>query len=235
MINYFTYDGVSSRTYGVFISGTQVFDAAPRSIETVVVPGRSGTLTIDNKRFENVEMTYPAFIYDSFPSNVSGLRNFLLSKPSYRRLEDTYNPDIYMMARYVSGLSVTPTERRLEGEFDLVFDRMPQRFLKSGETPVEYTASGTIENPTRFNSKPLLRVYGTGQLGVGSDTVTISTNPGYIDIDCDVMDAYYGSTNCNGYVTMSSGEFPYLKPGISGISLGTGITKVIITPRWWIL
>lgn len=234
MINYFTFDGVNSRDYGVFINGTQVFDAAARSIDTVVVPGRNGTLTLDNNRFENVEMTYPAFIYDAFKVNIEGLRNFLLSSAAYRRLEDTYNPDVYMMARYVSGLSVSPTDRRLEGEFDLVFDRMPQRYLKIGEQTQTFTSAGSITNPTRFESKPMIRVYGTGSLGVGSNTVTITTNTSYIDIDCEMMDAYRGATNCNGDIVLSSGSFPTLKPGANGITL-TGITKVEITPKWWIL
>lgn len=235
MINYFTFDGVSSRDFGVFISGTTVFDAAPRSIQTVAVPGRSGTLTLDNGRFENVDLVYPAFIYDQFHENIEGLRNFLLSAAGYRRLEDTYNPNTYMMARYVSGLSVETTQIRKQGQFDLTFDRMPQRFLKAGEDPVEFTAAGSITNPTRFAAKPLIRVYGTGTLGIGSETITITQNPGYIDIDSEMMDAYYGATNCNGYITLSSGEFPVLEPGSNGVNPGTGITRVSITPRWWIL
>lgn len=235
MINYFTFDGVSSRDFGVFISGTDVFNAAPRSIETVAVPGRSGTLTIDNKRFENVEMVYPAFIYDTFRANVQGLRNFLLSSAGYRRLEDTYNPEQYMMARYVSGLSVESTERRKEGRFDLTFDRMPQRFLKSGETAQTFTADGSITNDTLYDARPLIRVYGTGSLGVGAETITITTNPGYIDIDSEMMDAFYGAVNCNSYITLSSGEFPVLAPGYNGINLGSSITRVDITPRWWVL
>lgn len=235
MINYFTFDGVSSRDFGVFISGTDVFNAAPRSIQTVAVPGRSGTLTIDNKRFENVELTYPAFIYDTFRANVQGLRNFLLSSAGYRRLEDTYNPEQYMMARYVSGLSVESTERRKEGRFDLTFDRMPQRFLKSGETAQTFTADGSITNSTLYDARPLIRVYGTGSLGIGTETITITTNPGYIDIDSEMMDTYYGAVNCNSYITLSSGEFPVLAPGYNGIDLGSGITRVDITPRWWVL
>lgn len=235
MINYFTFDGVSSRNFGVFISGTDVFNAAPRNIQTIAVPGRSGTLTIDNKRFENVELTYPAFIYDTFRANVQGLRNFLLSSAGYRRLEDTYNPEQYMMARYVSGLSVDSTERRKEGQFNLTFDRMPQRFLKSGETAQTFTADGSITNSTLYDARPLIRVYGTGSLGIGTETITITTNPGYIDIDSEMMDAYYGAVNCNSYITLSSGEFPVLAPGYNGIDLGSGITRVDITPRWWVL
>lgn len=235
MINYFTFDGVNSRDFGVYISGTNIFNAPERSIDRITVPGRNGTLTIDNKRFENVELIYPAFIVQDIHENTEGLRNHLLKSAGYRRLEDTYNPDVFFMARYVSGLAFTPTQKLWEANFNIKFDRMPQRFLKTGELPVEFTADGSIQNPTAFDAKPLIRVYGTGALGIGTETITISTNPGYIDIDCSMMDAYYGSTNCNDKITLSSGSFPVLKPGSTGIDLSTNITKVIITPNWWII
>lgn len=235
IINYFTFDGVNSREFGVYISGSNVFNAPERSINRVVVPGRNGTLTIDNGRFENVDLTYPAFIVHDFSENTAGLRNYLNSKRGYARLEDTYNPDVYMMARYVDAMSFTTTQLLREAHFNIVFDRMPQRYLKSGEQELEFTATGTLLNPTLYNSRPLIRVYGTGALGIGSETITITTNPGYIDIDCDMMDAYYGSVNCNSYITLSSGDFPVLEPGSNGVALGTGITKVIIKPNWWIL
>lgn len=232
MINFFVYDGQNSRDFGVYISGDAVFNAAARSINTVAVPGRNGTLTIDNGRFENVELTYPAFIYDNFRVNIAGLRNFLLSKPGYRRLEDTYHPELYMMARYVSGLEVEPVQNKRAGEFTLVFDRMPQRYLKAGEQALEFTADGSLMNPTLYAAKPLIRVYGNGSFGIGSKTITIVNNPGYVDIDSEIMDAFYGAVNCNSNMT---GDFPLLDPGETGVSLGTGITKLVITPRWWVL
>ena len=82
---------------------------------------------------------------------------------------------------------------------------------------------------------PLIRVYGTGALAIGNVTITINSASGYTDIDCDLMDAFKGSTNCNGNITLTSGEFFYLDPGENGISFGSGITKVIVKPRWWIL
>ena len=93
----------------------------------------------------------------------------------------------------------------------------------------------TITNPTRFDSQPLLRVWGTGQLGIGSQTVTITQADVYTDIDCEMMDAFKGTANKNPYVQLTDHNFPVFKPGVNNISLGTGITKVEITPRWWIV
>ena len=232
MINYLTYDGKSLRDYGVYVNGTYTFSAPQRNITKVVIPGRNGTLTIDNKRFENIEVSYEAFIIREFAENIEGLRNYLSTTAGYRRLEETYHPDEFRMARFVSGLSVTATPLMREGNFTLKFDCMPQRFLKSGEIPVEFTAAGSIFNPTLQQAKPMLRVWGNGTVGIGSATLTIAGTTNYTDIDCESMDAYYGATNRNGNI---SGTFPVLEPGANGVALGGSITKVQITPRWWIL
>ena len=233
MINYLTYDGKNLRDYGVYVNGTYTFSSPERSIEKVVIPGRSGTLTIDNKRFENFEQRYDAFIIRDFPENIEGLRNWLTHSAGYRRLEETYHPDEFRMARFISKLDVEATALMREGKFTLRFDCMPQRFLKEGEIPVEYSADGSIFNKTLQTAKPLLRVWGNGTVGIGDTTLTISgVTDTYIDIDCESMDAYYGASNRNNKI---SGTFPVLEPGANGVTLGTGITRVQITPRWWII
>ena len=120
------------------------------------------------------------------------------------------------------------------GTFDVIFDCKPQRFLKTGETSQTFTGSGSLTNPTRYPALPLVRAYGTGTLRLGSTSIVISSNNSYIDIDCEIQDAFRGATNCNGNITLSSGRFFALAPGYNGISM-SGITRVEITPRWWTL
>lgn len=224
-----TYNGKSSADVGIFV-GLNGNDSAPaRSYESVVVPGRSGALTIDNGRYENISVTYTCFIRKDFDINIDAVRAFFLSTTGYGRLEDSAHPDEYRMARISGGLDVTVSQMREQGYFSVEFDCMPQRWLKSGEIEQEYTASGTIYNPTRFASKPMLRVYGNGTVGIGSSSFTLAGTTDYTDIDCERMDAYYGATNRNSNMT---GVFPAIEPGQSGITL-SGVTKVIITPKWW--
>ena len=83
-----------------------------------------------------------------------------------------------------------------------------------------------------FEAKPLLRVYGTGSVGIGSETLTITSANQYTDIDCDLQDAFKGTTNCNGNIRLSSGSFPVLKPGYTGVTL-SGVSRVEIIPRWF--
>lgn len=233
MRNWFTLDGVDSRDFGVYISGSGTFSSPRRDYKMVSIPGRNGDLVGNEKRFENLELTYPAFIYTNFKQNIQDFRNYLLSLVGYHRLTDSYNADEYRMVLYEGEFEPDVEPKNDAGKFDIVFNCKPQRFLLTGETVTSLMADGTITNPTRFNSQPLLRVYGVGQIGVNGDTITISQSDVYTDIDCEMMDCFKGLVNKNQFVTFSNYNFPVFAPGVNSISLGTGISKVEITPRWW--
>ena len=233
LINTFVYAGKNIREFGVIIGKSGAYHAAERDYETLEVPGRNGDLTIDNGKFRNVSIIYECTIGRSFPQNMDYLFQWLMSHRGYNRLEDSIQPDYYRMAR-VSGVPDPEQWANLiGGTFEIEFDCMPQRFLKSGEEMREFTSAGTIRNHTLYDALPLIRVYGTGALGIGSTTITILSADGYTDLDCDIQDAYKGQLNCNQNIRLDSGSFPVLKPGDNGISLGTGITKIELTPRWW--
>lgn len=231
MRNYFTYDGIDSRTYGVYISGSGVFDAPDRRITKMQIPGRNGDLLLDDGAYNNTELIYPAFIVKDFDTNIAAFRNSILSRKGYCKLIDSYHPDEYRMARPSGTFEVTPGGRLKNGRFDITFDCRPERFLTSGDTAITLTASGTVTNPTLFESKPLIVVTGSGTLTVNGVAITISGTP--TTIDCESMEAYNGSVSRNGNIALSPNKFPVLSPGKNTISLSTGITKAVITPRWW--
>ena len=172
----FTFDGASSRSYGVYITGEGVFNAPERAVEMVSIPGRNGAYALDKGYFENIEVTYPAGIFaeteSDFAQAVSDFRNFLCSKKGYCRLQDEYNPNEYRMAIYKSGLEVDH-EGLLNGEFNIVFECKPQRWLTSGETKLSVANNGTINNPTLFEASPLLMVDGYGTINIGDQTIEV--------------------------------------------------------------
>lgn len=163
-----SFDGVESRNFGVYITGEAVYNAPARNVEMISIPGRSGAFALDKGRFENVEVTYPAGIFadneTDFANAISDFRNYLCSRKGYCRLVDEYNPEEYRMAIYKSGLEVTPAQLKA-GEFNIVFDCKPQRYLMSGETEITVADGEEITNPTRFESSPLLKVEGYGTIG----------------------------------------------------------------------
>ena len=171
------FDGEDSRDYGVYITGQAVYNAPERDVEMISIPGRNGSFALDKGRFQNIEVTYPAGIFADteadFAEAISDFRNFLCSRKGYVRLTDEYNPDEFRMAVYKSGLEVEPAQLKA-GEFNIVFDCNPQRFLISGEQTIEVANGQTITNPTRFESSPMLEVEGYGTIGFNNHEITIN-------------------------------------------------------------
>lgn len=231
----FTFDDITTSDYYVWVSGVHTFDAPVREMETITVPGRSGDLLIDGKRFSNVEITYPCFISKSFPNRFDSFRAAMMSKAGkYYQLSDTYHPNEIRLATIRGPIAPQTGINNQSGLFDIVFNCMPQRWLRSGLLPQSFTAGGAITNPTLYPSQPYLRVVGHGQLIIGGKIMTVAENPfPYIDIDCQAMDAHYGATNANSYITLNDGDFPTLSPGESTFTIQSSITRLEITPRWW--
>lgn len=233
MIGYIIFDKKNSLDYGVHVSDTDSQNAPERVYQTETVPGRNGALSYDTKAFSNITISYPAFVYENADTNIQAFRNYLASKNGYKRLEDSFHPEEYRMGRVASSFKVNKTVNGMKGRFTVEFDCKPQRFLKLGEITEEYTDDFIVYNPTLFEAKPLLRVYGNGILSINDIDITIDSPTNYIDIDCDLQDAYFNLQNMNQYITLSGYDFPVLGAGENAIRLGDGIEKVRFTPRWW--
>jgi len=229
----FIYAGVSCRDFGIWSNGHKTAKTPVRDVSKVEVPGRSGDLIIDNGRYKNTTQTYNCFANRDFLKCFQRFRSFVLSKTGYQRLEDSYAPDEYRMAAVVDTFDPEIITRLRDGSFTITFDCKPQRYLKVGENEYTFTSDGFLVNPEFCDALPLIKVSGTGTLSIGDSVITISSNPGTITIDSDIMDVYSGTTNCNSCVAFSNHEFPKLGPGVNGVEIGSGITSLLIVPRWW--
>lgn len=233
-IHHVIYDGVPLSDFGVYSSGRGTYSSAERDYEVEEVPGRSGDLLFDKGRYKNIEVSYPSFIIDNSENNLDALRNYLATNKDYKKLEDTFHPDTFRLGYYRGGLQVETGNLNEAFAFELIFNCKPQRFYKSGEIGVPINQNGGINNPSYQPSSPIIRVYGYGTINIGSYQIVVAQNDKpYIDIDCDLQNAYYDTQDCNNYISVTNNEFPVLHSGFNGIELnGTGMS-LIITPRWW--
>ena len=169
LFNSLTFGRVSSADYGIYITGEAVYNAPKRVVNMVDVPGRNGAIAIDQGRWENIEIEYPAGTFgmdaEEFGTALSNFRNAIVSQIGYQRLTDTYHPDEYRMAMYVSGLDVSPKHYNSAGEFNLTFNCKPQRWLANGETAIVVASGDTLTNPTPYDAGPLLSAEGYGTIG----------------------------------------------------------------------
>lgn len=232
MIGSFYFKGINSKDMGIYISGSGTFNAPERDIQRVEIPGKDGELLIDNKRFKNVIVTYPAFIRYKFKELTDLAREWLLKDTGYHRLEDTYHPDEFRKACFTGPLDFDVRFKNQSGECNISFNCLPQRFLKIGENVFRSPNEIKLYNPTGFPAKPRIRVYGTaGRLYAGNVVVQINAIDGYIDIDSETQNAYKDTVNCNKNINVS--EFPTFLEGETGIRAEGNITSIEVQPRWW--
>lgn len=181
LLNVLMYDDISSQTYGFYIDGQATFNAPARRGETVTVPGRNGTLFLDENTFENIEVEYTVFFDGKnegrFHDRLAQFRAALMSKRGYLRLSDTYHPEEFRLARYKADFKVDPIMYNRAGSFKLVFDCKPQRYLKQGEMSSTFTDSyefyAYMRNPTPFSAGPLLMIYGYGDLLINDHVISV--------------------------------------------------------------
>lgn len=175
--NGFTYNGESSKTYGVYITDGAMYSAPVRDVSRVEIPGRNGAFLQDHGRFNNIQVVYRCTLYTEaeadFISGMANVRAWLCSIKGYARLTDDFNPNEYRMAAFIDGIGVSNIRPEV-GTFDITFEAKPQRFLTSGETAQTIASSGdTLTNPTLFNSRPMLEVNGYGKIGINGDEVEV--------------------------------------------------------------
>lgn len=216
----------------VYVDASLSFNRPAKDVETFKIPGRNGALVIDNGVWDNVLITYPCYCdtmsaYDTIVQTLGALKG-------YQKIACSNDSTHYRMG--VPVVPKTPTVKFINNHFyfDLSFNCKPQRFLTSGDTVVTKNASGSISNPSSYDSRPLIRIYGTGTFTINGVGITVGSHgQNYVDVDCEMMDCYYGTTALNSYITFSGNDFPVLSPGSNSFTFGTGITQVKITPRWW--
>lgn len=179
IFNSLIYGNIDSADYGIYITGEAVYNAPARAVELVSVPGRNGAVAIDQGHWENIEIEYPAGVFGDdqtdFASAISDFRNAIISQLGYQRLSDTYHPDEYRMALYLAGLEVKPDRKAngTAGEFSIIFNAKPQRYLTSGEDAVTVTSGDDLTNPTQYEASPLLAAEGYGNINFNGYDIDI--------------------------------------------------------------
>lgn len=230
------YGGETSSDYGIVVGEVPSFDKPNRRANVFPVQGRNGSVIFQDGSFDDVARSYKVWLDEdnnNLADKVNAVSGWLYSKTGYQRLEDSFEPDVFRLA-YYNGSGNVSNELMIYGETTLTFTCRPERFLKTGEETMTVSNGDKLNNPTRFDAKPLIHIEGSGTVSVkiGSKTITASITD-YINIDCDRLNAYrLPSENKNAYI---SGKFPTIPSGVQTVTLTGTISKCEITPRYYII
>lgn len=246
MRNCLIFNGTDLRDYGLYVSGNKTFSSPTKEYTKVSIPGRSGDLVTFDGRYSNVTLTYDSILIRDYEKNAAAIRSVLLSPEGYCRLEDSYHPDEYRMAVFEGPIDFESVYLEA-GTTTLEFNCRPERFLKSGEIPIDITNGNYIVNETLFSSKPIISIEGYGDITFEFENlhpVEFNFNipqlkTGSYFIDCEEMDCF--SIDVEGNYPNSyfiGDEFPILTPGSNFITItksNASVSRIAIIPRWYIL
>ena len=233
-LNHFIFNGESSLDYGIYVGGQGTYNAPQRDVSKISIAGRNGDLIMDNGRWLNIQVPYNIVIMKDFLNNTDGIRAWLMEPVDYVRLEDTYHPDSFRMARFDGPINFTTAAWNNSGKAKITFDCKPQRFLKSGEIKQTLSIGDAVYNPTRYESKPLIRILGSGDgvVYLGEYIIGVTGLATHVDIDSELQDCYIDHMPANDKVTLTDG-FPLLPAGKTVVTWTGGVTSVEITGRWY--
>ena len=244
------FNGKSSRDYGIIVEEYPALNHGARRGDAYQIAGRNGTFYDEDGTYDNYVQAYNVAIREGrfrrADLRASDLASWLLGTSGFCRLEDSFEPEYFKMARFAGPLNIAQIMGRY-GRCTIEFDCLPERWLKSGEEPIVSYNSYTVPaifNPTGFASKPLIKLYGgTGLLSLTVNNihyldVSGQGSSGPVVIDCDSGTVIDGSgNNIMGTVTFygTYNELPIFKSGANTVELNTNVTGYEIVPRWWTL
>lgn len=217
-MNAFILDGtINSRTdLGLRITEVPVIPVTERMIDSIEIDGREGDLTIF-KGWKDVTFSFKAVIWNSDVQ--TSWKTILPQILNAKTITFSNETSVFYKIKYVKASGLTQILSSM-WEFEVELTCSPFRY-KANVATINRTTSGTVNNPGNIYSLPKIKVYGTG-----TRTLTINGN---LTLDCDLKECFYGDVAANQYMT---GGFPEFRVGSNTVTLGTGITKVEIEPRW---
>lgn len=220
-------DQTTSASLGLRLTAPVAIPAAVRAVEDIEVEGRAGTLTrFSGWEDAEIELELAVPIRD-------GLHQYRQASHELTgasMIAFTGESGVY---RKVKHCEVGELRRELSGWglFTARLTCQPFAYLTSGLAPMTMSESGTITNPGLLDADPIITVTGTGALSltINARVYHVNSPAGSVTLDSARLVAHV-----SGRVQTDalSEAFPTFKPGLNRITLGTGISKIVITPNW---
>ena len=140
-----TWNGVSSDTIGVIVERIPNRYVPTRRFSPQQVAGRNGNILLVDKAFPNVEQEYEVYLSaeaQGLPSVARACAEWLMGPDGYCRLTDSYDTTVYREAFLLGGFDIENILNKF-GRCTITFSCKPQKYLLTGDTPIEIPAGTT--------------------------------------------------------------------------------------------
>ena len=206
---------------GVILKELPPITRPKKRIEILQIPGRNGTLHIDENCYEPITISLECTLKKNIdPRNIT---NWLTNTGTVTFSDEL---DKYYNATIINSI---PLERvfRIYREFIVQLELQPIAYSIQEYT---YNCTDTSVNKLKIDSTaemfPYIKVTGTGQVqvNINNKICTLIIDEQYIELDCELQNAFKGTKNKNNKM---NGEFPTLLPGDNTIQITGNATMQI--------
>ena len=225
MINYFIFNDINSIDENIIIRKMPVLQKAMKRIEKISIPGQNGSMYIDEDAYETKLIQIECSIIED--TDISRINKWL--NGSGKLILSSY-PNRFFKANIVNSIDFTSIVNKIH-EFPLEIELHPISYgLEEKTINITKETEITITEST-YSIKPYIKVFGSGKitLTVNNKNIILNNVDKYIELDCDLEEAYKDTINCNNKIYCD--EFPELNPGENHVSWIGNVSSVQINYR----
>lgn len=231
---FIVFNKLNSLDLGLKVTKRPNFPLPKRRYETYEIQDGDGDLVEDLGTFEDVKVDVEFNFIDreNIHVKVTKILNWLNKIDDY----NLYFADDLERHYKVKMVEYTDIERQLKvkGIFTISFICESYKYYNQNSliSITTNNASFYSINELVYNSRPLIKVYGSGDitLTINNEDILLKSISNNIILNSTLIEAYSDTVeNLNNKV---NGEFPILKSGLNNISWIGNVTKIEITPNW---
>ncbi len=222
------FHGERCEDYGIFPVKRPDMPTPSKDRETIIIPGSSGIMIRDNRRYELVELPVEFNFLSEADEWNERFRRAKRWLSGSGELEFSDDAD-YFYKVYYAEMGICEREMKRIGRFKAEFFCEPFTYLKSGKR--EYDKSEVLYN-LHHEAHPVYKITGEGVCELTVNGRKMRANIGQnLVIDTERMIAYRTDGTMNN--TAVSGDYQdlYLKEGENRIEIKSGFQLKVI-PNW---
>ncbi|NRT34143.1 phage-related protein [Clostridium beijerinckii] len=230
-MNFIFYNNVDSRDLDLIIENVPIVPATNIEYETIEIDGGENLTRI--KGFSDISLSFD-FWYkadnDEYFMKKALIDNWLLNTKSKELFYSADESKTYKVKQIK--ISETKTSSRIIRRFTATFICNGLKYMTSGLKPKNIvTSETTINNFGTYESRPLIKIYGSGNItvSINSSNFTIKNVVDYVTIDSEIKECYKDNINFGRNMT---GDYPVFFIGKNTILWSGNVSKLEITPRW---
>lgn len=237
-----TFNGKNTDTYGMILldEDNLKFSSVERDIQNLEIPGRDGSVLIDNRRFKTLDFEMPFRMrlikssFESIEKQMTAVKTWLARSYGFSSFTWAGEPEYIYLAQ-IKGAATFTRLNFFEVDVSVPLTLQPYKYFASSyNTSISLTSGQSVTNLGTQPAKPIFTLTGTGSvtLTVGSQRFILQNVTGGVVIDCEKQVVTDLTKTISRMEWVYSYPFPVLPTGSTVISWNNSAFTATIIERW---